>query len=310
MQGLQLKLNPPGPEFREQWNLDDLQVLERFFEARVMAIPFKPNAIQAFGRLLNAPFRILRDLVQIIKLEMLPAFAQQYQLKWSVQFCLTVPPSAPSIVPVGSASVLTARNKMLFFLHIRRLGMSPESEGASVILPLVYDLNTNVTQLAERRDANTAPGSGNPVAQTASMMLKRFYEYNAMQADCSIFACIRELLTSLTLPNEPPSMNAMQQPTMNVPMGLGSGPQVGVPGMSVALGPGTPGMMQMQSGPMGVGMGMQQNPGGQVNMPIQSPMSGYGPVPGAGMGQGQPVMSIGNMGPMSNMGQQGPGGMM
>ena len=118
MQGLQLRLSP-GAEYREQWNMEDLQVLERFFELRVMAIPFKPNAIHAFGRLLNAPFRILRDLIQVMKLELIPSFAQQYQLKWSVQFCLTVPPSAPYIVPIGSSSILTATNKLLFFLYIR-----------------------------------------------------------------------------------------------------------------------------------------------------------------------------------------------
>ena len=99
--------------------MEELQVLERFFETRVMAIPFKPNALQSFIRLLNAPHRILRDLVQIMKLELAPnAFVQQ-PLKWSVQFCLTVPPSAPSIVPTGTPSVLMARNKMLFFLFIR-----------------------------------------------------------------------------------------------------------------------------------------------------------------------------------------------
>ena len=123
MQGLQLKLSA-GAEYRDQWPSEDLQVLERFFEVRVMANPFKPNAIHAFGRLLNAPFRIVRDLVQIMKLELIASFGQQNQLKWSVQFALTVPPSAPSIIPVGSASVLTAKSKMLFFLHIRYLSHS------------------------------------------------------------------------------------------------------------------------------------------------------------------------------------------
>jgi mediator of RNA polymerase II transcription subunit 14 len=119
MQSLILKLSPSGPEYREQWALEELQVLERFFEVRVMAIPFKPMAIHAFCRLLNASHHILRDLVQLMKLELMPnAFGQQ-TFKWSVQFCLTVPPSAPSIVPVGASSVLTARNKMLFFLYIR-----------------------------------------------------------------------------------------------------------------------------------------------------------------------------------------------
>jgi mediator of RNA polymerase II transcription subunit 14 len=66
-------------------------VLERFFEARVMAIPFKPNH-PGFRPTVERPFRILRD--SVIELEILPSFAQQYQLKWSIQFCLTVPPSA------------------------------------------------------------------------------------------------------------------------------------------------------------------------------------------------------------------------
>jgi len=118
MQSLQLKLSPSAPEYRDQWALEELQVLERFFEVRVMAIPFKPVAVHAFGRLLNAPFRILRDLVQLMKLELMPGTFSQH-FKWSVQFCLTVPPSAPSIVPIGASSVLTARNKILFFLYIR-----------------------------------------------------------------------------------------------------------------------------------------------------------------------------------------------
>jgi len=307
MQGLQLKLSP-GAEYREQWNMEDLQVLERFFELRVMAIPFKPNAIHAFGRLLNAPFRILRDLIQVMKLELIPSFAQQYQLKWSVQFCLTVPPSAPYIVPIGSSSILTATNKLLFFLYIRRLGMPAEAEGSSVVIPLVYDCNGNVTQLAERRDAasNNGPSSGSPLAQTAGLMLKRFTEYGQSFAlspgDCSIFPAIRDLLTNLTLPNEPQVMNVgMQQANMgqvNVPMGLGSGPQqVGMGN----IGPGTPiNPLQMQGGPMPMGVGHQsQQPQSQVTMPIQSPYA-------QGMNSMTP-MGINNLGPNINMGQPGPG---
>lgn len=98
--------------------MEELQVLERFFEVRAMAIPFKPVAIWTFGRLLNTPFRVLRDFVQLMKLELMPGTFNQ-QLKWSVQFCLTVPPSAPSFVPVGGSSVVTVKNKLLFFLYIR-----------------------------------------------------------------------------------------------------------------------------------------------------------------------------------------------
>jgi len=123
MQGLQLKLTSSGQDYRDQLTIEELQVIERFFEVRVMAIPFKPMALHAFARLLNAPYKILRDLVQIMKLELMPGtFGQVF--KWSVQFCLTVPPSAPSIVPIGASSVLTAKNKMLFFLYIRSVNVT------------------------------------------------------------------------------------------------------------------------------------------------------------------------------------------
>lgn len=87
----------------------------------------------------------------------------------------------------------------------------------------VLTLNLFHAQVAERREAN----GGGPVAQSASMMLKRYAEYNAMQGlpvqqqECSIWPCIRDVLVNLTLPNEPPLMNT-QQP-VNVPMGMASG---------------------------------------------------------------------------------------
>ena len=304
MQSLQLKLTPSGPEYRDHWAMEELQVVERFFEVRVMATPFKPVAVHAFGRIINTQYRILRDLVQLMKLELMPATFNQ-PLKWSVQFCLTVPPSAPSIMPIGTPAVLTAKNKILFFLYIRRVGaLIPEAEGASVVLPLVYDFTNNITQLAERRDG-TSSGLG-PVAHTASMMLKRFAECSHMMGlqpnECSIFPAVRDLLVNLTLPNEPPPNMVAVNPQSNmVPMGLGSGPGM-VAGMP---GPGTPmgGMNSMQS-PMQ--QQMQGGPSqGQVSMPIQ--VSPYGQAPM----NANPMTPVMSMGPMSMGGQQqqGPGNM-
>ena len=39
-------------------------------------------------------------------------------LKWQVQFCLRVPPSAAQIVPIGSPAIHTVRLKILFFVSI------------------------------------------------------------------------------------------------------------------------------------------------------------------------------------------------
>ena len=48
--------------------------------------------------------------------------------------------------------------------------MLPEADGASLVLPLVYDSVNNATQLAlERRDA-AGGGSLGPVAHTVSLL--------------------------------------------------------------------------------------------------------------------------------------------
>lgn len=47
-----------------------------------------------------------------------PQFPDQAgQLKWNVQFCLTIPPSAPPIAPPGTIAVVL-KAKMLFFVRL------------------------------------------------------------------------------------------------------------------------------------------------------------------------------------------------
>lgn len=95
-----------------------LQILEKFFDTRAAAPPYKPNALNGFGKMLNLPFNILKDFIQIMKLELVPSLVQQQQLKWSVQWCLRVPPSALPLIPIGTASVLICKNRVLFFVSI------------------------------------------------------------------------------------------------------------------------------------------------------------------------------------------------
>nr|DBA34076.1 TPA: hypothetical protein GDO54_001676 [Pyxicephalus adspersus] len=109
-QTLQLKVTP---ENAGQWKPEELQVLEKFFETRVAGPPFKANTLIAFTKLLGAPTHILRDCVHIMKLDLFPD--QTTQLKWNVQFCLTIPPSAPPIAPPGTPAVVL-KSKMLFFV--------------------------------------------------------------------------------------------------------------------------------------------------------------------------------------------------
>uniref|UniRef100_A0A3Q0SX38 Mediator of RNA polymerase II transcription subunit 14 n=1 Tax=Amphilophus citrinellus TaxID=61819 RepID=A0A3Q0SX38_AMPCI len=198
-QTLQLKVTPEntGP-----WSQEELQVLERFFETRVSlgrsfkvaGPPFKYNTLNAFTKLLGAPTNILRDCVRIMKLELFPD--QAAQLKWNVQFCLTIPPSAPPIAPPGTIAVVL-KSKMLFFLQLTQRIPVPQ-DPVSIIVPIVYDMATGLTQQADIPRQHSSSGAA---ALMVSNILKRFNELHpARQGECTIFASVHELMANLTLP--------------------------------------------------------------------------------------------------------------
>ncbi|XP_041115002.1 mediator of RNA polymerase II transcription subunit 14-like isoform X1 [Polyodon spathula] len=188
---LQLKVTPEntGP-----WSQEELQVLEKFFEMRVAGPPFKYNTLNAFTKLLGAPTHILRDCVRIMKLELFPD--QAAQLKWNVQFCLTIPPSAPPIAPPGTIAVVL-KSKMLFFLQLTQRLPSPQ-EPVSIIVPIVYDMASGMTQQADIPRQQSSSGAA---ALMVSSILKRFHEMHPpRQSECTIFAAVHELMANLTLP--------------------------------------------------------------------------------------------------------------
>uniref|UniRef100_A0A1A7WW07 Mediator of RNA polymerase II transcription subunit 14 n=1 Tax=Iconisemion striatum TaxID=60296 RepID=A0A1A7WW07_9TELE len=190
-QTLQLKVTPEnaGP-----WSQEELQVLERFFETRVAGPPFKFNTLSAFTKLLGAPTNVLRDCVRIMKLELFPD--QAGQLKWNVQFCLTIPPSAPPIAPPGTIAVVL-KSKMLFFLQLTQRIPAPQ-EPVSIIVPIVYDMATGLTQQADIPRQHSSSGAA---ALLVSNILKRFNELHpARTGECTIFASVHELMASLNLP--------------------------------------------------------------------------------------------------------------
>lgn len=118
MQSLHMKVsqiqNVGAPEMH-QWSQEELQIIEQFFELRVAAPPYRPNGLCAFARMINVNMsRVLKDFIQIMRLELMPELVQG--LKWNVQFCLRVPPSAMPIVPTGMPAVLPFRGKILFFV--------------------------------------------------------------------------------------------------------------------------------------------------------------------------------------------------
>ncbi|KAJ8282530.1 hypothetical protein COCON_G00050490 [Conger conger] len=189
-QTLQLKVTPEnvGP-----WSQEELQVLEKFFETRVAGPPFKYNTLNAFTKLLGAPTNILRDCVRIMKLELSPD--QAAQLKWNVQFCLTIPPSAPPIAPPGTIAVVL-KSKMLFFLQLTQRLVAPQ-EPMSIIVPIVYDMATGLTQQADIPRQHSSSGAA---ALMVSTILRRFNEVHPpRQGECTIFASVHDLMANLTL---------------------------------------------------------------------------------------------------------------
>ena len=157
-----------------------------------------------------------------MRLELMPDLVGQ-GLKWSIQFCLRVPPSAAPIVPVGMPAVLICRLKILFFvslfrcfpslfiifnylfylfilkIQITRLPYMPNmdwKDQPSLVLPMVYDVNSNITQLAERREQQLV------ATNAVSHQLRRFADYGVQPNECSLFPAIRDLLANLVLPPE------------------------------------------------------------------------------------------------------------
>lgn len=59
------------PQMIEDWRVEDIEVLERYFESRIGSYPFKTDPILGFCRILsNFPKNVLKDMIQIFRLEM------------------------------------------------------------------------------------------------------------------------------------------------------------------------------------------------------------------------------------------------
>ncbi|XP_064603828.1 mediator of RNA polymerase II transcription subunit 14-like [Liolophura sinensis] len=193
LQTLHMKATPtPTPEFRDQFTPEDIQILGRYFDVKVACPPYKVNALRAMVRLLAAPSRILKDCIQIMKLELAPPS----NLKWSVQWCLTLPPSAHTMAPPGTAAIIVKGAKMFLMLQLTRIGLTlPQGKDPfSILVPLFYEINPNTISLAERALSST------PQQTAISGMLKRFAEYHQKHNECAIFPAVRELMTNLVLP--------------------------------------------------------------------------------------------------------------
>ena len=71
-------------------------------------------------------------------------------------------------------------------------------DATSLLLPMVYDISSNITQLAERREQQPSVST-----HAVAVQLRRFVEMGVQPGECSLFPALRDLLINLILPNEP-----------------------------------------------------------------------------------------------------------
>ncbi|CAG2110071.1 unnamed protein product, partial [Medioppia subpectinata] len=195
MQSMHIKIQPL-PEFNH-WTREELELLQQFFETKVVCAPFKPNAFLAYKWILNAPIKILKDCIQLMRLELFP----DRTLKWSLQWCLTIPPAAPPIGSPGMSACLMFKSKMLIFIQFTRMpipGHAMNAEPLSIIVPFIYDMNVHSIQVAGSGRENTYAQS--PALTVINNMLKRFAEYAGTGADCPIYLAVREIMNNLQIP--------------------------------------------------------------------------------------------------------------
>ena len=64
-----------------------------------------------------------------MRFEVQPELVGQNNLKWSISLCLTIPPVAPNVFPVGQAGIIGNKEKILIFMHLARANLAPGQVG-------------------------------------------------------------------------------------------------------------------------------------------------------------------------------------
>lgn len=121
LQSLQIKITPsmPNPQDMKppvQWNMDDLQTLEQYFELKAAAPPYRQVSVHSFIKLFVVPPAVLKDLIQIIRLEMKPEQCKSLGLLWNVKLNLRSSFTSLPIIPLGTPGIVNTKNKLLIFV--------------------------------------------------------------------------------------------------------------------------------------------------------------------------------------------------
>ena len=133
------------PDDPNQWKSDQLLIIQKFFDAKVVAPPYRPTFLSGFCRLLHCPQETLQNIVQLMRFEVQPELVTQSKLKWAVSLCLTMPPVAPNVFPVGQAGIIGNKEKILIFLQLTRanVALQPGQDPLTVVVPVIYNISQN-----------------------------------------------------------------------------------------------------------------------------------------------------------------------
>jgi hypothetical protein len=63
---LHVKIEPDNA-YSHHWSPEMLLILEKFFDTKVAAPPYRPNHLTTFTRILLCPIEAIKDLISIIK---------------------------------------------------------------------------------------------------------------------------------------------------------------------------------------------------------------------------------------------------
>ena len=94
-----------------------------------------------------------------MRFEVQPELVTQSKLKWAVSLCLTMPPVAPNVFPVGQAGIIGNKEKILIFLQLTRanVALQPGQDPLTVVVPVIYNISQNQTMLASlQKELNNA----------------------------------------------------------------------------------------------------------------------------------------------------------
>ena len=175
--------------------------------SQVVAPPYRPTFLSGFCRLLNCPQETLKNIVQLMRLELQPELVVQNKLKWSISLCLTIPPVAPNVFPVGQAGIIGNKEKILIFMQLTRanINLPPGQEPLTIVVPVIYNIAQNHTSLASlQKELN------NPTLHAVKMHLDNFARANQpVMQRCSIYPAISDLLQNLNVPEGPAGQNMM-----------------------------------------------------------------------------------------------------